>query len=180
MLALLLLGIGPQSAPAQTKVKLTEIEARAAFLYSVLPFIDWPAESLTEEDSPIIIGVWGDDAFAKFLEDFLREESVKNRKLEVRRPQKSEEAKACHLLFFSKNAGRFAPVLRDLNQAAILTVGDAGDFTRQGGIIRLFFESNKVRFEVNIDAVKCQGVTVSGQLLKIAKVVELGCGPGGR
>jgi hypothetical protein len=41
-----------------------------------------------------------------------------------------------------------------------------------GGMIQLFVEENKVRFDINLTAAKKSGLAISAQLLRLARNVE--------
>ena len=57
---------------------------------------------------------------------------------------------------------------------AALTIGESEDFTRRGGVIRLYTESNRLRFVINVENAKREGIQVSSNLLKLATYVEQG------
>ena len=59
-----------------------------------------------------------------------------------------------------------------LKGARILTVGEFGGFAELGGVINFISERNKVRFEINTDAARSTGLTISSELLKLAKLVK--------
>jgi hypothetical protein len=54
----------------------------------------------------------------------------------------------------------------------VLTVGESDWFIDSGGMIRLFLEGGKVRFEVNAGAAEQAQLKVSSQLLKLARAVR--------
>ncbi|MBA4055177.1 MAG: DUF4154 domain-containing protein, partial [Marivirga sp.] len=45
-------------------------------------------------------------------------------------------------------------------------------FAKQGGIIRFATENNKTRIQINLEAARQAGVTISSKLLKLADIVE--------
>jgi hypothetical protein len=51
-----------------------------------------------------------------------------------------------------------------------LTVGESPHFTLNGGAVRFFLEHDRVRFEINIDAVERAHLKISAQLLSLAKI----------
>ena len=62
-------------------------------------------------------------------------------------------------------------VLTSLHGAHVLTVGEADEFCRDGGIINWIIDQNRVRFDVNIDAAQSAELRVSSQLLDLARKV---------
>ena len=72
------------------------------------------------------------------------------------------------------DAGQF-PSAADLivtRPAALLTVSDAPDFLRNGGIIALFDEGNHLRFRISVDNARHANLRISSQLLQLASAVE--------
>lgn len=53
-----------------------------------------------------------------------------------------------------------------------LTISEAGDFTQYGGIIRLFTEDNRLRFDINVGNARRAGLKISSDLLRLASRVE--------
>jgi hypothetical protein len=54
----------------------------------------------------------------------------------------------------------------------ILTVSDAADFNKQGGMIKLFTKSNKIKLQVNMDATKQSQLELSSKLLRLAEIYK--------
>jgi hypothetical protein len=53
----------------------------------------------------------------------------------------------------------------------VLLVGESRDFLSSGGMIRLFVESNRVRFAISQKACEAVGLRVSSRLLRLAREV---------
>ena len=52
----------------------------------------------------------------------------------------------------------------------VVTVGETLDFMRQGGMVQLFVDNQKIRFAVNTDVVNQTNLKVSSKLLRLAKI----------
>jgi hypothetical protein len=61
-----------------------------------------------------------------------------------------------------------------LKQAPVLTVGEGERFLSLGGHIAFVVENNRVRFDVNKDAIDRTGLTISSKLLRVARSVKTG------
>jgi hypothetical protein len=150
-----------------------EYQIKAAFLLNFIQFIEWPAAAFPNSETPITVGVLGDDPFGDALEQTFREETVRGRKLIIKRSRQVEELKACHLLFISKSEkDHFVDILTKTQDASIVTVAEMEDFARRGGIINFYMSEKKVRFEINVAAAERKDLKVSSQLLKRAKIVS--------
>jgi hypothetical protein len=177
-LALVLVAGAPASAPRQAQAQALpskEYQIKAVFLFNFAQFVEWPATAFPDADAPIRIGVLGDDPFGTALEETVRGETIRNRKLVVQHSRQVEDLKNCQLLFISKSEKRRIPeILSTLNPGAVLTVGEIESFSRLGGIINFYLDGNKVRFEINPAAAQRQGLKLSSQLLNLGKVVASG------
>jgi hypothetical protein len=171
--ALGLLAVCP--ARAQEPPKAPEYRIKAAFLYNFTLYTEWPASSFAKADSPILLSVAGEDPFGGELDAAVRGKTVRSRPIEVHRYAQAVDAVPCHLLFLDNAQAKTLPqLLRRLEEPYPLTVGETEDFTRIGGAIRFFIEGNKVRFEVNTDALARAHVKISSKLLNLAKIVRDG------
>src|SRR2546423_7757232 len=90
----------PRAAHAQNSPS-KEYEVKAACLLNFAQFIEWPQAAFPKSDTPITIGVLGDDPFGAALEQTFQDESVQGRKVVVKRSKQVEDLKSCHMLFIS-------------------------------------------------------------------------------
>src|ERR1044071_4339823 len=86
----------PPAMPAQ---QVAEYQLKAAFLFNFLQFVEWPADAFASADSPIVLGVLGEDPFGELLDQLVQDAAVSGRRIVVRRYQRSDEIDVCHLLF---------------------------------------------------------------------------------
>jgi len=173
-LALLALLALPGGGRAQ-EPPVTEYQLKAAFLFNFAQFVEWPADAAPDSTAPVVIGVLGDDPFGPVLDETVRGERVGSRGFEVRRFRTAGEVTRCDILFISRSeAGRMGDILAALDHRPVLTVSDADDFDRQGGMIRFVTEHSRIRLRVNLDATAAAGLTLSSKLLRLAEVVGTG------
>jgi hypothetical protein len=159
---------------AQTK-PAPEYQLKAVFLFNFAQFVDWPPQAFPDAQSPLVIGVLGEDPFGAYLDETVRGEKVNSRPLVVQRYRRAEEIKTCHVLFVSRSeADRLGEILASLKGRTILTVGDTEGFAGHGGMIRFLTEKNKIRLRINLEAAKAANLTISSKLLRPAEIV----GPG--
>jgi hypothetical protein len=160
---------GGESAPGA----LSEYQIKAAYLYYFSTYVDWPPESPSRTGEPLVIGVLGVDPFGAILDDTLRGKTINNRRFVVKRFQNIKEARDSHLLFISTSErDRLPSILKTLEGAAVLTVGEIDQFASRGGQIAFRMEDKKVRFDINVAAVERAGLKISAQLMKLGRIVE--------
>ena len=80
-----------------------------------------------------------------------------------------QSVSGCDMAFVgADNARHVSKMLMPMQGLAILTIGEAEDFTARGGMIGLRVESNRVRFDINKKTANEHRLKLSSQLLKIA------------
>jgi len=171
ILAVGLLGsvLGSTAQPAPS----LEYQIKAVFLFNFAQFVEWPSRAFPDRESPLVIGVLGEDPFGAFLDDTVRGERVDNRPLIVKRYRRVEEIQTCHVLFISQSeALRLDQILSNLKGREILTVGDVESFARRGGMIRFVAEAKKTRLLINVEAANAANLTISSKLLRPAEIVS--------
>ena len=150
-----------------------EADLKAAFLFNFAQFVEWPASAHAQTNSPFVIGVLGTNPFGKTLEELVQGESIQGHPIAVRQFSSTDSIGLCHILFISASeSSRLGEILQDLRNRPILTVGDMEAFARGGGMIRFITVQNRIRFRINLAAVREAGLTISSKLLRLAEVVE--------
>lgn len=149
----------------------SEYEVKAAFLYNFARFVEWPPQP--QPPSSFTICVLGTDPFGPVLDELIKGKSIQGMQLVARRPQQVEDAGDCQILFISASEdARLGHILAVLHGRSVLTVGEAKRFAHRGGMINFRREGSKVRFEINPDAAGQAGLTISSQLLKLARIIH--------
>jgi len=147
-----------------------EYQVKAVFLFNFAQFVDWPSIALPEDNSPLVIGILGDDPFGSFLDETIRGEEVKKHPIIVHRFRHVNDIKSCHILFI--NVPNTDDLIGTLKGKSILTVGDSHNFLQKGGMIRLYTENNKIHMQVNLAAVKAADIDISSKLLRVAEIIK--------
>ena len=176
-----------ESAPSN------EYKIKAALIYNILKFIDWPDETGADrenlnlsQDSPrakeLVMGVLADDEIFRTCLS-LQDKTVKNRKIRLVRLRERDfrdedlkVLKGMDVLYLSRRSGLRKKVdLRKLLDAlkgcSTLTFGEDKGFLEMGGIINFLKEENHICFEINLDAAKRVRLQIKTSVLKLAKRV---------
>jgi hypothetical protein len=164
----------PVPVVAQTQVP-TEYELKAVFLFNFAQFVEWPATAFEAPDAPLIIGVLGSDPFGGRLEEAVKGEVVQGHPLEIRRFTRIEDVGTCHILFLGRAEGPgLEGALAQLKFRPILTVGEADQFARAGGMIGFVTDRNRIRLRINRGAAEAASLVLSSRLLRPAEIVTTG------
>jgi hypothetical protein len=160
------------------KPDLTEYQVKAAFLFNFVKFVEWPAASFRCADEPLVIGMVGEDPFGDDLDRILRNKSINDRPLKLKRFQSGQDPTGCHLVFISRSEkARLPEIMRALKGSNVLLVSELEGFLELGGMIRFYLDSSKVRFEINPRSAESAGLKMSSKLLGVAKVVRVEANP---
>lgn len=150
-----------------------DFKVKAIFLFNFVQFVEWPEGTFEAADSPIVIGILGDDPFGAYLDETVKGELVRGHAMEIRRYRAADEAVKCHVLYVNQSrAEKIEQVLTSIKGRHILTVGETTAFTKNGGMIRFFSDNNKVRIRINLEETKEENLTISSRLLKLAEIVS--------
>jgi uncharacterized protein DUF4154 len=168
----ILAGLGFE-AHAQDSSVSSEYLIKAGFIYNFANLVQWPSSAFAQPDSPIVIGILGEDPFGTILDRVLEGKRVNGRAFLVKRWRSVPDLKGCHIVFVSSSElTHLADAIHLAKGMPILTIGEIPNFARRGGIINLFLEDNKVHFEVNVEAAKEADLNISSRLLALARIVQ--------
>lgn len=165
------LALSPVTAGAQ------QAEAvRAAFVLNFLKFAEWPAAA-SPDSSALVIAALGDDAQSAALMAGLDGKEIQGRRIAVRVYRDAEqwlrEGQTCQALFITPTAaGSWGDVRADIEKKPVLTICEAPGFCEQGGMLNLFEEDHRIRFEANPGAADQAGLKLRSTLLTLATIVK--------
>jgi hypothetical protein len=149
-----------------------EYQVKAVFLFNFGQFVEWPASAFDTPQAPFIIGVVGEDPFGETLDDVVRGESVGSHSLMVRRFKDAADISGCHILFIGRDErDQLDDVLAVARGQSILTVTDIAGAEKQGAMIVLVNERNRIRLRINLAAAKASQLVISSKLLRPAEVI---------
>ena len=153
----------------------TEYQVKAAFLFNFAKFVEWPSGTFRGADSPLVIGLIGEDPFGETLVKSIQNKTVQGHPLALRRIQGDEDLKQCHVLFISRSEKqRLREIFAAVKSSAVLTVSEMDQFLEQGGMINFFVESDSVKFAINIETAQRSGLKLSSKLLSVARIPTIG------
>jgi YfiR/HmsC-like len=171
-LAALLSLVYTPATRAQTSPSV-EYQVKAALLFNIAKFVEWPPDVFKSDTAPITICVLGNDPFGSALDDVLRGKTINNREILARRVKELPNLKRCQVVFISETEDKqMSEIINSLKGSSTLTVGESKDFAERGGEIQFYVEENKVRFSANVDAVQRARLIVSSKLLALARIVH--------
>lgn len=166
ILLLAFLSIASQRSDREYKVK-------AAFLFNLAQFVEWPSGVLSESGSPLVIGILGENPFGSYLEEIVSGENVNGHPLLIKQCQTAEEATTCQIVFINfPEKDKIKEAITAMKGRGILTVSDKNNFISQGGMIKLIKKANKIGLIINTESTKEDNLVISSKLLQIAELAH--------
>jgi hypothetical protein len=150
------LGAAPQAPEATLK---------AAYTLNFAKFTEWPGEGTGAD---LRVCVVGRSLVGEALEAAVHAE-VAGRGLRVVYVRLPGEVSQCNLMYVSElDMTRARRLLAALAEYPILTVSDIEGFAQVGGMIELVVVERRLRFVIDLDAVRAAGLRLEPKLLRLA------------
>ena len=148
-------------------------QLKAAVVYNLLLFAEWPSEALPAEQPALHLCVEAASLPAEALLA-LAGKPVGARRLEVRKvPATAEGLRACNAWYREGPAPAPSGALgRSIQRNSVLTIC-SGELREDGGAAIYLFESNgRLYFDVDNAAVRQLGLQLSSKMLRLARRVH--------
>jgi hypothetical protein len=146
---------------------------KAAYLFNFAKLVEWSASTPADTLTICFVGASGvHEAFARAAGD----KQVGGRRIVARPVAASEKRVGCDVLYIEASLVGLKQQIESAAPTA-LTVSDAQDFAARGGMIELFPEGNRLRFNVNLPSAQRAGLRISSSLLQLAAHIEKGSPP---
>jgi hypothetical protein len=151
--------------------QVSEAAVKAAFVLNFMKFVEWPAGAFASPQAPMVLCVTG--AGGDLVEALLGLEGrlIQGRSLTIRRMARTDEQSGCNASYLA--GGTLQAAQQSIATAApTLTMGDSPGFASAGGMIGLYSEDGKMRFEINPGTLQRASLRVSSQLMKLARIAD--------
>lgn len=142
-------------------------QVKARYIYNFIKYITWPDTAATAFQ----IGVLEESALKTALDEVLKDKNWQGKPYQTLAVD-SAAGKELHLVYVREtNRDRIAEILKSLPRTA-LTIGEGPSFLARGGMIEFNLSEGKVRFSVNLPALREAGLAVDPKLLVAAQEVR--------
>ncbi len=167
--ALLLVAVAAAAQPIQDRARETLV--KAAFLHKFASFVEWPQGQFDRADSPLRIGILGNEALWQDLTDLARDRDRDGRPVMVTRLKEGDSLAGFHILYLRTSSVRMTELLQHVPEG-VLTVADSDGAHPRGSVISFFIENGSVRFGVSLDSAARQRLRLSSRLLAVARNMQ--------
>lgn len=150
-----------------------EYEVKAAILYNLTRFVEWPPSVYPDPQAATTLCILGRDPFGDSLTSLAKNQDASGRPVLIRRVKNERGIRDCQVLYISSSERKsVAQILSALKGSTVLTVGEMSQFAALGGIVQFKLEERQVHFDVNLDAASRMGLKISSRLLVLARIVK--------
>jgi hypothetical protein len=157
--------------PANTSVESSLPSVKAAFVFNFIKLVSWPERRFDAERSPVKVCVLRGDDMLDILRQSISGKLSGTHPIEVTVVGGEDNLSACHVLYLGTQAsGRYAALMSRVSGKGVLLVDEGDQFTWPDGMIRLFLEQNRVRFELNLESLERAGLKVDPRLIRLARI----------
>lgn len=170
ILALCLVSFAFSEPPIKNNVKERIYKMKAVFVFNFTKYIEWPEN---DSNKSFVIAILGESHIIEPLNIIASKKNIGNQKIIVNKFKNIDDVKKANILFVDSTFNmNLEKLLKKIESDNILLIGDKAGLAKKGYGLSFFIEDGKVRFEMNRDVIKNANLSVSSQLLKIAKIIE--------
>ena len=167
VLAALLFGLAPALAGAESSVPAV----KAAFVYNFIKLVSWPEQRLAAGSGPVQVCVIKGDEMEPALRQTLAGKVAGTHPIQVATIKEDDNLAQCHVLYLgARGNARNAALMAKVSGRGVLLVDEGSRFTWPDGMIRLFQEQNRMRFELNLESLERSGLKVDPRLIRLARI----------
>lgn len=168
------LGLGLASlltsaAASQTAQAPSEALVKAALVYKLIRFVEWPGNALGVS-GVVDVCVADNAAVLEALAGSWRPQMIADRTVAVR-PVKDGVVEGCDVVFIGADSVHIDTLLRSSLGRPVLTIGETTGFADRGGMVNLVRDGRHLRLEVNRDSLSRSGLVLSSLVLSLARTV---------
>lgn len=157
-------GQAQEDAPARVE--------KAAYLYKLAPFVQWPDGVFAAPDSPFHICVVGNEAFGRLVAREAAGQRLDRHPFVVRGLDAVGPESGCHIVYANGDERGAQDTLRAVRGRPVLTVTDASSSGAARGIVHFVLHEGRVRFQIDVGMARQQGLAISSRLLELAVQVR--------
>ena len=155
-----------------------EYTIKAAYLYNLTKFINWPpleSTHLSTESTNrtnTVICTYANNPFDKSELEKLKQKQSRGKPISVQHITDGAPIDGCAMVFIAGSEEKTALYLNKIANPGVLTVGENDQFLQQGGVVALVLKDNRIQLQIHLTRAKAAGFSISSNLLEIAKVVR--------
>jgi hypothetical protein len=158
-------------AAVNSALAQSEEGIKAAFVYNFAKFTEWPTNAFTSGSAPMTVGFVGADSLADTFEKIVSGKNINGHDFVIRRFSSIAGVENCQMVFVGETAEAAAVISLTVGKP-ILTIGDTDSFAAAGGMIKLFKNDKKIRFDLDFRHVNSAQLKLDARLCQLARSIK--------
>jgi hypothetical protein len=136
------------------------------YIFNFVKYVEWPIATTKS----IKIGVVGNESAEETLAKMAKGRSAGPLEISVINTKNDTELSSCQIIFIpSGSSSAAAKLIESFNGKPILIVTEDADLTKKGASMSFKIVANKLRFQINEEVIKGNGLKISSALLSLAE-----------
>lgn len=168
LLAVCFIQVGDARAEKDTTL---EYPVKAAFLYKFALYVEWPESAFESRESPFLVGVLGPGWMLDQVEAAVRGRSLAGRPITVTQVV-GQDLSQFHVLFLVRSEESRLARQSISGDLPVLVVTESPNWQEWGSVINFVLMEDRIRFDVDLEAAEKRGLSLSSQLLNVARNVQ--------
>jgi len=111
--------------------------------------------------------------YGELFDEVYKDKKIKSKPVIIKYIDDINDLGESDILYIPKvSAAELSDILQHTENQNILTVSDTRGFAQKGGIIQLYFVSQRLKLKINTHSANLQNIKIKPTLLRIAEVVK--------
>lgn len=160
-------------ALAPTTMAASEAEVKAAMIYNIARFVQWPRQP--GDGNQFSICALGDGEVAEAL-PALESKQLHGRDVVFTTVRRDADLTRCNVVYLAPNQALRLAAVSDVlarGNMAVLTIADAPNFIALGGMVQLVIQHGRPRFRIDQRVAERSGLDINAKLLQLALPPEV-------
>ncbi len=147
----------------------TEAELKTAYMFNFARFVQWPKEKTQPQVFKFCI--YPNNRFGELFFQ-LEQLQIREKKIQVSVLNSIRSIQQCHAVFLDSVPKKdLYTAMAIAKKYHVLTISDQNNFSDNGGMIHMFIENGKIRFNINYDSSSHAELKISSKLIGLASNV---------
>lgn len=144
----------------------------AVLTLNIARFTSWPEHTSSTHKPTLNLCIFGDNIVQQSFKN-IDNKIINNKAIHIIHLSRLRNLKQCQLLYLSGlDRNRLIPLLIELKNQAILTIGESREFLQSGGMVALEDLNGKIQLTINLPSTKKATLVISSRLLKLANIFD--------
>jgi len=143
-----------------------------ALTLNVARFTTWPEPTFKESESAFNLCVYGDNVVQQSFSN-INNKQINKRPIHIINISRLRNLNQCQVIYISElERNKLIPLLLELKDKPILTIGENIEFLQAGGIVSLENINGKIKLSINLAIIKQSQLVINSRVLKLATIVN--------